>query len=395
MKKSISLTLVLLMLFSFFTPVIGFAKDISPAVKSLSPINLSELPKTKSFNYEFLPATFVWKDIVGSEMPAQFKNVKYTLNDNVVKVNNNVVKNIRSAKQVLENSTTQSQAPMKIISEGGFIPKDILRSAAQTTNIQPNTIFFDEGSGTAFKLVTPIDAGEALKGFENNYAVTKPQIHEVVKDFNMPEQPVFLNKANITGFADPKIENSIVKSNPYAKMSNGDKYDDFKHLKDPIIQFMFPKNTELKGYIGDGQEIIVKVNGGLGIGDMKLDGRYSGFDGFKVALTLSQEAFMQVDVGVNINKEVRIPIIGIEVPFGIGSVAGGLFVVVSIDGTITIEIQAREWATCSVGVSGGTFLYVPTYVTPDFNLLKKGASGNVAIDGKVNGVQKEIRSLIK
>ncbi len=110
-----------------------------------------------------------------------------------------------------------------------------------------------------------------------------------------------------------------------------------KSIKDPLIQFNFPAGTELKASSG-GQNITVKVSGGLGIGDLGLEAKYSGFDGYYFALKIAEEAYLNVDVGININQEIRISISGIDVPFGIGRVTGGVFVVVGLDGNTDIAV---------------------------------------------------------
>jgi hypothetical protein len=103
------------------------------------------------------------------------------------------------------------------------------------------------------------------------------------------------------------------------------------------VKFKFPAGTKLVGYVGSGQQVSVTIRGGLGLGDMSLDGSYSCNSGYSLSLSCTEESFLSIDVGANVNQEVRIPIVGLEIPFGIGHVSGGLFLVAKIDGTFVIE----------------------------------------------------------
>ena len=74
-------------------------------------------------------------------------------------------------------------------------------------------------------------------------------------------------------------------------------------------------------------------------------------------------------------EEVRIPILGVDIGFDsdIGSIAGGLFLVVGVDGKFTLEIEARQWVKLDkVGLKGKCAYYVPYTIGP---LLKVGDNG--------------------
>ena len=135
------------------------------------------------------------------------------------------------------------------------------------------------------------------------------------------------------------VENYIVKQGAINPLSTTASSAALKSINDPLIQFNFPEGTELSASSG-GQNITVKVSGGLGVGNLGLEAKYSGFNGYYFALKIAEEAYLNVDVGINIKQEIRIPILGIDVPFGVGRVSGGLFIVVGLDGQVTIQKEA-------------------------------------------------------
>ena len=170
MKKILSLILTLLILITSIIPATGVnVQPVSSAMQELSPIKLNNLEKTSPFDYDFKPATALWKNIVGNEQPGRFKNVTYTLAENVIQVDDSVVGNIKSAGQILGGKVSVSRKPMDIISEGGFIGKNMLHALSGSDNIQPGTVFYNPDSQTAFKLVTPTHDGEAMQHFKDNY----------------------------------------------------------------------------------------------------------------------------------------------------------------------------------------------------------------------------------
>ena len=168
--------------------------------------------------------------------------------------------------------------------------------------------------------------------FKDHYAIIQPQIHEVVDDFKIPFSDVALNKANITSFAglpgspSSSVENYIVKSGSTIPLSTQASPMALNSIKDPLIQFHFPEGTELSASSG-GQNITVKIS-------------------------------------------------------------GGLFVIVGLDGKVTIQMEAREYISSKMGIKGDTFLYAPVSCKPFFELPEKSFDGDVHVDGKINGYVK-------
>ncbi|MDD4744387.1 MAG: hypothetical protein PHN53_07275, partial [Eubacteriales bacterium] len=393
MKKVISVVLVIFLTLSLSHPLLAEQTGIQPSVPDFSMLNFTNFSKTAGFHFNFTPAGTAWKEIVGGQSPAKL-NATYTLKENVIQVDADFDQNIKSASELTMGTSKAFTPTMRVVSNGAFIKRAVLEQAIGTNQtIQPDTVFVNPATGTAFKVVVAMDDTEGFENLQDHYAVTQPQIHEVVDDLNIPMSDVALNKANITSFAGlpaghgGSVEQYVVTSNPLMQTSAKASEAAFQTLKDPLIQFEFPEGTELQAKSGN-QSITVRVSGGIGVGDLGLEAKYSGFSGYNFALKIAQEAYLNVDVGINISNEIRIPILGIDVPFGVGRVSGGLFVVVGLDGKVTIQMEAREYIQGKAGVKGDTFLYAPVSCKPFVSIPERYFSGDVQVDGKINGFVK-------
>ncbi|MHB1483806.1 MAG: hypothetical protein ACYCYI_03995 [Saccharofermentanales bacterium] len=390
MKKLTAVVIVVCILLSLPAPVSN-TKIYSDTFGEMP--ESSGMTEVEPFDYSFLPASAKWLELNAFEKPATL-HATYELADDVLVLqgSQNVTKKIASAGQLLSGSTVQKLPPNEIIAEGGYVPADILDAAAAATNdsIKNGTIVVDESTGTAFKVVSPTtytgvyDADNNLqnsvKPLEGTYSITQPSLNEVVKNFNLPGQTVSLTRSNITDFA-PNIESSVVNPSQY-KLLSAD--DDFKYLSDnPLIALKFDK-VKLEADLGDGLSINVTVSGGLGIDSMDLTGRYSGFDGYEIAMKLDQECDLDVTLDIKIKQEIRIPLYGFNVSFGVGSISGGIFAILGLDGILRLQIESSTFTSVTQGVHGGTFLYVPTSALPIFDPEIK-VDGDVALSGQIDG----------
>ncbi len=424
MKRIVPYIVVMSLLLSLFAPIVH-SKPISNDVYSYNQVQLVEFREDKQRNlggnlseienandyieYGFQPLSNNWKNMVGGEAPAAFTTVSYELQDNVLLVNQDITQKIASRDQMIAGSTVQKLSPNYIVAEGGYIAMDVLDTAANQAeqDIEIGTVVVDESTGTAFKVVAPAsfdglpDSGEGAEGVDalreiaiavdGTYSITTPQLHEVLKDFSLggPGQDgetISLTRGNITGFAE-NVEESIVDSTGFEFLTLKDKYKGFNDLETPLIAFQF-EDTQLDAVLEDGTQLKISLTGGIGIGDMSLNARYSGFDGYKIALTIAEESYLYMDMKVIGQKEVKIPIMGIGADLGVGSISGGLFIIVGVNGDVRIEIGAREYAKVSIGVKGGTKFYVPTSVKPLAGLESLKGDGDLAVSGVINGYLK-------
>ncbi len=397
MKKTISLFLSVLIVFSVF-PVSAAAPDMGIALPeitskefSITAENDDALKKPFQFNRDM--PRYDWGP--KAPEPAKFSGVTYTLADNVIKVNRDVTENIRSEEQVESPNVITSGNINSIIDMGGFIKAEYLKTAANLPIVKPGSIFVDLENGIAFK-VPLLQAGEDDK-YREYVPVVKPELQEVIKDFNIPEQKVRLNQGNITHFVEDAEGNSLDK---YLKkpgqatvMSQSVDMESLKptHLDDVIAEFSFPKGgVNLNGVTPSGRPITVNVKGYLAIGDMELDGYYKKWK-YGLWFSVGEEMQLQATVAMDLKEEVRIPILGADVGFDsdIGSVAGGLFLVLGVDGKFTLEIESRQWVKLDkVGIKGKCAYYVPYTIGPLFKIGDNGFDLDAHFSGAVNGYVK-------
>ncbi|MHB1483505.1 MAG: hypothetical protein ACYCYI_02480 [Saccharofermentanales bacterium] len=401
MKKLLVLFLSFNMLLTSFTPQTAYMKDGQPPELpdgildvNYTRADLEKVSSEQVYDDDFLPATAKWLDVIGNEKPATFSSDKITcvLADNVVKVNKTVTDSIADMGQVLSGSAVQKMAPNRIVEKGGYISKNVL-DAASTKKIENGSVVVDESTGTAFKVVSPTvfsgifdgdpELSKMVKPLENTYALIKPELHEVVKMFELAEETITLNKANITHFA-ANVESSMKPISSARFLAVGDEDKMFKYLKgDNLIDLDF-EDTPLKGKVGN-STINVKLSGGIAIDGVNLTGRYSGMGGYEISMTLQQECYIIAELDAEIHEEIKIPILGIDIPFGIGEIYGGIFAVIGMDGTVRLGIEARETNSCKMGIEGGTFLYVPTSFHPIFEPTPPIITGDCEMNGKING----------
>ncbi len=106
------------------------------------------------------------------------------------------------------------------------------------------------------------------------------------------------------------------------------------------------------------------------MGGISCAAKYTGFSGYKFGLSISEEVNCKVTLTAQVNEDVYIPIIGLDIPFGIGSVTAGVFLVVSINGDLSVFVELNQGLTVEAGMWGPTFFYVPCgflpYMTSDF-----------------------------
>lgn len=367
--------------------------------------NIDTLPAGPSLEYEFLPASPQWSTLVSGDTPAAF-GATYELADNVLTVNKTVTESIASAGQLLAGSAAQKLLPNKIIAEGGYIPRAVLDAAAQQKArvIENGTVVVDEASGTAFKVAAPTEFTGAFDAdaelhktvapLENTYAVTQPELHEVLKDFSMGGEngeTVTLTRANVIEFA-PNVEKNLVLPTGYKTASFGDSYKGFKYLSDdPLMKLQF-QDEQLDARLGSGSPISVIVSGGLGVDKIDVSARYTASDGYHLTMTLKQESYLVVEMEAEIAEEVVIPIFGIHVAVKAGDkeiarIAGGVFVIVGMDGTLKLEVETREFSSTTAGVRGSTKFYIPTSVHPVYDPHFE-SDGDVDLAGDIDGYLK-------
>ncbi|MEL7607991.1 MAG: hypothetical protein AAGU74_00635 [Bacillota bacterium] len=408
MKRFLSALLIFCLLITILPTGTLAAASAESSIPGLSTLEyttagIQNLPAVPGFDFEFLPSNGKWETLAAGDAPATFKEVSYELADGVVMLEGSTISDkIASAGQLIAGSAIQEKRPERTIRDGGYIKQDILDSALaqEGRKAEPGTIVVDLQAGTSFKIGSSAafanGYGDAnldtqAKALENTYMIEQPQVNEVFKDFSLggtDGETVSLTRGNITGFA-PGVEDCVVPDTAIKPMAFGDALKDFKYLKDEknrLITLQFT-DTELVATGSGGKKLTIRLSGGLGISNINVDARYSAFKGYHLIMDVAEEFYLVAEVQGTIQEEIRIPLYGIDIPFGIGSVSGGLFLIVGIDGNIRIEADAREYTSARMGVRGKTFFGAPVSVKGVFEKEFK-KDGDVDIAGEINGYVK-------
>ncbi len=391
MKKSNLLISVLLTVSLIF---LSFAPEITASGTGY----LEDPP----YEDEFIEPTAEWLQFTAGTEPAAFTQVTYQLADGVIEVDNSVTASLATAGQLMTGNK-EKLLPSSIIEKGGYVSKKALDAAAakKGMSIKEGSIVVDSSSLTAFKVTgeTEIsgvhtkdaELAKQLGSLAGTYGVERPQIHEVLKDFTLggaEGETVRLNSANITGFA-PGVESSLVKPGDMTQLAFGDSLKGFKYISaSPQFSFQF-KDKKLNAKLGDGKGLTVKVSGGIGIDNIDLTARYTCNDGYKFAVSMAEESYLIIEMDdSNVNLPIKIPLfaIGVSIP-KIGKIGGGIYAIVGLDGSLTLEIEAREYAYAEIGARGGTVLYIPTSVHGFCNRDFK-TDGDFDLAGEINGYLK-------
>ena len=437
LKNLTAFLLTTIMLFAAAFPAADQIPDKNAAYGAEEP-ELNDFFKSEAtplpFNFDdiIIPASYEWQQFAAGETQAQFLTASYKLAKDVIKINSddyvaaqNALKNIFTGAMAIDGTKNSDLtiAPNRIIADGGYIPTHILRTITGG-EIKSGTVVVDEATGTAFKIAGETAFSSAMFSSDNELeamakslggtvSIVQPQVHEILEDFNIggtSGETVELTLGNVTGFAkgienNPKVtilggNDNIIgsASNEYSLHRNSEDVPSLQVVPltsfkgnysnfDKWLGFDFDASL-LTGYKADGSGgIALEVSGGVGIAKPKLTARYSAFGGYEFSLTFAQECYLDIMLQAQIDQEVYIPLFGIDIPFLVGSVKGGVFLVVGISGNFRLEISASEYTSTTMGARGSTFLCVPTSVHPIFNHTTE-TKGDVNLSGKINAYVK-------
>ena len=416
MTAPLAVLMAAVTLFTAFAPFAGRTRKADAASSAIaSPYGISEA-KPFVIGDSLIKAGSKWAGIAGTMVqPASFSDVTAVPSPKALKLaasDSNVMKSVGTAGMFRDLSGSSivnpalERSPNSIVEEGGYIKKSVLQNAAaqQGRTVDNGTVIYDEATKSAFKVVAPtsytgaygIDPSVSamVNPLRDTYALTKPRLEEVFEDFSLgassPDgEEVMMNRRNIDSFA-PGVEACAVNRNPVASMSLSNNAVTgrlpstsplaFNHVTDVLAGFEF---VDVPLISTDGISLI--VSGGLAIGNIKVTARYTCSSGYEFSFAFEQESYIDVKLDINIREELRILLFGIDIPFGIGSVRGGLYLIVNLDASISLKIiEAREHTKTKLGVKGSTFLYVPTGFQPIFE-NSVDTEGGFELNGQING----------
>ncbi len=254
-----------------------------------------------------------------------------------------------------------SSDQVKIIKENaknGTISQSLLPS------VKPGMIYADPFS---------LHAIEFIKGDGDTLYILLADDSKIVEEISIPEQMVFLNEANITYVAQG------INFTSYKKKSGNSEATGFN--------FEFNEHKTLTGKDENGTSVEVSLKGRLNIAYPMVEVKYTKNKGYKFIFQASQNAEIQAQLLSQIKKEVKIflyecTILPPEQGFRI---AERFYLVLGVDGKITLEYSVNQTSFIRAGLKGNTSFYIPTSVNTEKDLSFDFNSENLSLSADVKG----------
>ncbi|MBA1334024.1 MAG: hypothetical protein HPY66_1508 [Firmicutes bacterium] len=234
-------------------------------------------------------------------------------------------------------SEAQAQA-IKNHASGGKISSSLL------PEVEPGKIYIDPSSLIALEFV---------RGEGGILYILLADDDKLVEELSIPEQTVFLNEANITYLAQGiNIASYKMKSGTTERAG---------------FNFYFNEKQTLPGYDQEGKRVEVTLKGSLNIDSPAVEVKYTEESGYKFIFYASQRAEVQAELLAQLKKDVKIPLYDFTVPAEGCKITVGFFLVLGVDGKITLEYSVKQSSSVRAGLQGSTSYYLPT----SFNVVKE------------------------
>jgi hypothetical protein len=234
-------------------------------------------------------------------------------------------------------SEAQAQA-IKNHADGGKISSSLLPA------VEPGKIYVDPSSLLALEFV---------RGEGGSLYILLADDDKLVEELSIPEQTVFLNEANITYLAQGINITSYKMKSGTTEMAG--------------FNFYFNEKQTLPGYDQEGKRVEVTLKGSINIDSPAVEVKYTEDSGYKFIFFASQKAEVQAELLAQLKKDVKIPLYDFTVPAEGCKVTVGFFLVLGVDGKITLEYSVKQSSSVRAGLQGSTSYYLPT----SFNAVKE------------------------
>lgn len=244
------------------------------------------------------------------------------------------------------------QTPGQVLTLGG--PK-----------LEPGAIVFDKASR---KVIQILDRNGADK-----YRYQAPPIDQIVEEFEIPEQSIYLTTGNIERSIVPiqlvsmtaAMKQSMLArgAQPLVQRAMQTRSTGSSSSGEPALQFKFGGGA-IDLTTPSGGTVSVELSGDVTISDIRVDAKYTCFKGYKFAIVAGEEINLKAAATLRMNEVAYLPLCALDIPFGIGHVRGGLYLIIGFNGEARLEVLLNERMTLEGGVRGATFLYVPTGPLP-------------------------------
>lgn len=243
------------------------------------------------------------------------------------------------------------------------------------SNLSVGDIVVDESGQNSLKILK-VNA-------DGTYITAKPAMIDLFSEFTIPRQFIEPNEANITEF-DVK---GISAHDYAAKLANESGSGETQKLMSGDIpsadmQTMYnlfnDRGSRIYEYDGDYTFSSFNLGSGLSSIKLHLDGAlgvspnvvasYSFSDGYEFGfVNAAQFIDLKANLSVQIDQEMYCPIFAIDLSIAdIGAVRVGVYLVLDVDGDISMTIKAEEGSIATASVSGNTKYGIPT----SFNINK-------------------------
>ncbi|MFB5676324.1 discoidin domain-containing protein [Paenibacillus terreus] len=244
--------------------------------------------------------------------------------------------------------------------------------AQLSSTLVTNQIYLDEATDQSIK-ITKVAAILTSSGYVVEYAI--PQFEELFEYYSIPEQTVTFDQSNlvypsggsIVSFSDvlssvyndvPSAVYSDVPTSVYTDMVTFGA-DDFISCSKSGSDFVCNFKKELINQKSGGKETLVEAGGTLTLKAPKLKGTYK-HNKFDLKFTAGESANVYVKGKAQFEKEIKVPLYGLELDAGkVGKATVGIFLVIGIDGNVSFEFVVDQGYSLEAGVKGKNFLYIP------------------------------------
>ncbi|MCX7841629.1 MAG: stalk domain-containing protein [Clostridia bacterium] len=255
-----------------------------------------------------------------------------------------------------------SEADSQIIKEkavSGKISQSLLPS------VVPGRIYIDPFSMLAFEFVRA-DTGSL-------YMVLADE-DKIVEEISIPEQIVFLNEANITTLAKG------INTTSYKMKSGTTERSGFN--------FYFDERQTIPGYDKEGKRIEVALKGSLNLDSPAVEVKYTKDNGYKFVFFASQTAEVKAEMLAEIKKDVKIPLYDFTIPAKGCKITVGFFLVLGVDGRITMDYSVKQSSGIRAGLQGDTSYYLPSSLNTvkevSFTFTPMGLSLSADVKGETS-----------
>lgn len=237
------------------------------------------------------------------------------------------------------------------------------------------------------------------KGF-NTVEISYVEPDTIFDEFIIPEQTVKLTPGNVSQYAKGvTLENNLINEDKeettvfqrteeelrsdlfiskedYSKITNQKDYD-FVFNIDNLVLYEYESSSSSGSSYGSSSghtKITVTANGTIKLNKPVVKVKFDWNDDFMVVFEAAEEADIEITGEMSFDKEIRVPIAAFEVPFVLGRVYAGVYLVLSVDGHVTIIVTVDQGVDIRTGIAGEL----------DWGIIPNNVNYNCSLDHHFN-----------